>query len=193
MKTFLPFPFFINRAQRLWFSFPLYNFPFLRSRFFLSVQEAYDYGGIVFCPHKDNTGIAVFTNQSEVNTTHPETQVGTFVGSSDDDNGNINQNSDREEESFENLELFRDNKIPLMIATKAFGMGIDKPNVRFTVNLNYSSSLESFVQEAGRAGRDQRMALSVIMLSKYRIARVKPDSQFYKTNKDKWYDANYIP
>lgn len=159
---------------------------------FLSAQDVYDYGGIVFCPHKDNTGVAVFTNQSEVNTTHPDTQIGTFVGSSDDDNGNINQNSNREEESFENLELFRDNKLPLMIATKAFGMGIDKPNVRFTINLNYSSSLESFVQEAGRAGRDQRMALSVIMLSKYRIARVKPDSQYYKANKDKWYDANDI-
>lgn len=159
---------------------------------FLSPQDTYDYGAIVFCPHKDNTGLAVFTNQYEINTAHPETKIGTFVGSSDDDNGNINQNSVREEESFENLELFRDNKIPLMIATKAFGMGIDKPNVRFTINMNYSSSLESFVQEAGRAGRDQRIALSVIMLSKYRIARVKPDSQFYKANKDKWYDANGI-
>ena len=157
---------------------------------FLSAQDYYDYGGIVFCPHKDNTGLAVFTNQSELKSTHPDTQIGTFVGSSDDENGNINQNSDREEESFENLELFRDNKLPLMIATKAFGMGIDKPNVRFTINLNYPSSLESFVQEAGRAGRDQRMALSVIMLSKYRIARVKPESQYYKTNKDKWYDTN---
>lgn len=159
---------------------------------FLSAQDAYDYGGIVFCPHKDNTGLAVFTNQSVLNTAHPDTQIGTFVGSSDDDNGNVHPIPNREEESFENLELFRDNKLPLMIATKAFGMGIDKPNVRFTINMNYSSSLESFVQEAGRAGRDQRMALSVIMLSKYRIARVKPDSQFYKANKDKWYDANDI-
>lgn len=156
---------------------------------FLSTKDEYDYGGIVFCPHKDKTGIAVFTNQEEVNSIHPDTKIGTFVGSSEGDN-NI-QNS-HEEESFENLELFRDNKIPLMIATKAFGMGIDKPNVRFTINLNYSSSLESFVQEAGRAGRDQRMALSVIMLSKYQIARVKPDSQFYKANKDKWYEANDI-
>ena len=159
---------------------------------FLTTQDAYEYGGIVFCPHKDNTGVAVFTNKFEVNTAHPDTQIGTFVGSSDDEEENAQQDSRREEESFENLELFRDNKIPLMIATKAFGMGIDKPNVRFTVNLNYSSSLESYVQEAGRAGRDQRMALSVIMLSQYRIARVKPDSPYYKSNKDKWYDASDI-
>lgn len=159
---------------------------------FLSVQDSYDYGGIVFCPHKDNTGVAVFPNRSEVRTTHPDTPIGTFVGSSDDDNGDIQQNTTREEESFENLELFRDNKIPLMIATKAFGMGIDKPNVRFTVNLNFSSSLESYVQEAGRAGRDQQMALSVIMLSQYHIARVKPGSIYYNSNKDKWYDAKDI-
>ena len=159
---------------------------------FLTVQDAYDYGGIVFCPHKDKTGVAVFTNKTEVNTTHPDTQLGTFVGSSDDENGNVKQESGREEESFEYLELFRDNKVPLMIATKAFGMGIDKPNVRFTINMNFSSSLESYVQEAGRAGRDQRMALSVIMLSQYRIARVRPDSPYYKNNKDKWYDASDI-
>lgn len=159
---------------------------------FLSAQDVYDYGGIVFCPHKDHTGVAVFTNQSELTTNHPDRKIGTFVGSSNDDNNNINQNSDQDEESFKNLELFRDNKLPLMIATKAFGMGVDKPNVRFTINMNYSSSLESFVQEAGRAGRDQRMALSVIMLSKYRIARVKLDTPFFKANKDKWYDANDI-
>lgn len=153
---------------------------------FLSAQDVYDYGGIVFCPHKDHTGVAVFTNQSELTNNHPDRKIGTFVGSSD------GIALPHDEESFKNLELFRDNKLPLMIATKAFGMGIDKPNVRFTINMNYSSSLESFVQEAGRAGRDQRMALSVIMLSKYRIARVKPGTQFFKANKDKWYDANDI-
>ena len=153
---------------------------------FLSAQDVYDYGGIVFCPHKDHTGVAVFTNQFELTTKHPNAKIGTFVGSGD------GIALHHVEESFKNLELFRDNKLSLMIATKAFGMGIDKPNVRFTINMNYSSSLESFVQEAGRAGRDQRMALSVIMLSKYRIARVKPSTQFFKANIYKWYDANDI-
>ena len=153
---------------------------------FLSAQDVYDYGGIVFCPHKDHTGVAVFTNQFELTTKHPNAKIGTFVGSGD------GIALHHVEASFKNLELFRDNKLSLMIATKAFGMGIDKPNVRFTINMNYSSSLESFVQEAGRAGRDQRMALSVIMLSKYRIARVKPGTQFFKANIYKWYDANDI-
>jgi ATP-dependent DNA helicase RecQ len=53
----------------------------------------------------------------------------------------------------------------LMVATKAFGMGIDKSNVRMTLHLNYPGSLESFVQEAGRAGRDKKMALATIMYS----------------------------
>lgn len=157
---------------------------------FLTSEETYEYGGIVFCPHKDNTGVAVFTNKSTIAKKHPKTLIGTFVGSSDDEDNDEGHN--REEESFANLELFRENKAPLMIATKAFGMGIDKPNVRYTINLNYSSSLESFVQEAGRAGRDRRMALSVIMLSKYHIARVKTESQYYGKYKNRWYDANEI-
>lgn len=52
-----------------------------------------------------------------------------------------------------------------MVATKAFGMGIDKPHVRFTLNVNHSGSLEAFVQEAGRAGRDRKMALAVVLYS----------------------------
>lgn len=61
----------------------------------------------------------------------------------------------------------------LMVATKAFGMGIDKPNVRMTLHLNFPNSLESFVQEAGRAGRDNKMALATIMYCKKKF--IKPD------------------
>ena len=60
---------------------------------------------------------------------------------------------------------FIQNRTNIMVATKAFGMGIDKPHVRFTLNVNHSGSLEAFVQEAGRAGRDRKMALAVVLYS----------------------------
>ena len=86
----------------------------------------------------------------------------------------------------------------LMVATKAFGMGIDKSNVRLTVHLNYPSSLESFVQEAGRAGRDKKMALATIMYSpkkfwvkNARTGEWKEFSSDYSNNKF-FYDSNFL-
>lgn len=86
----------------------------------------------------------------------------------------------------------------IMVATKAFGMGIDKSNVRMTFHLNYPGSLESFVQEAGRAGRDKKMALATIMYSpeKFWVKNVKTDkwqdfSADYINNKF-FYDSNFL-
>ena len=159
-------------------------------------SDSYDYGGIVFCPHTKNTGVSVIDNAESIGKEYMNVPIGVFIGGNDkddDDNCDTDEGCKLEHDYFKNLELFRDNKIPLMIATKAFGMGIDKPNVRFTINMNYSSSLESFVQEAGRAGRDRKMALSIILMSKYRIARIKPDSQYYRNSFIyTWYDADNI-
>lgn len=65
----------------------------------------------------------------------------------------------------ENFIKFTGGAVPHMVCTKAFGMGIDKDDVRATFHINYSSSLESLTQECGRAGRDKKTALSTIFVN----------------------------
>ena len=72
-----------------------------------------------------------------------------------------------DDEKRANAAAFKANRVPVLVATKAFGMGIDKPNIRYTVHFGMPMSLESFYQEAGRAGRDRKPALSSVIFSEY--------------------------
>ena len=69
------------------------------------------------------------------------------------------------EKKSETAKSFKDDDTQLLVATKAFGMGIDKPNVRFTIHYGFSSSLEALWQEMGRAGRDRAPAHCVVLAS----------------------------
>lgn len=107
---------------------------------------------IIFCPHRrgsigvndtsSNIGIA-----SSLSTSFGNKYISRYIGG----------------DALVEQEKFLAGETSIMVATKAFGMGIDKPNVRFTYNVNFSGSLEAFVQEAGRAGRDRKMALATIL------------------------------
>lgn len=156
----------------------------------------YQYGLIVFMPHRqgwlgirngynshgvfDNPGYVLIEQdaQKAIHFYNSET-FGYFMGSGDDDN------ADKvDEESFHHLERFKDNEESVMVATKAFGMGIDKSNVRMTIHINIPQSIESFVQEAGRAGRDGKVSASVILFNNDPLPIASKPKEPYHLDKD---------
>lgn len=76
---------------------------------------------------------------------------------------------------------FIDNKIRIMVATSAFGMGVDKKNVGLVVHYEISDSLENYVQEAGRAGRDESIEADCYVL----FNEEDLDKHFYLLNQTK--------
>ncbi|MEA1874627.1 MAG: ATP-dependent DNA helicase RecQ [Bacteroidota bacterium] len=63
-------------------------------------------------------------------------------------------------------EDWQNDKIRIMVSTNAFGMGIDKPNVRWVVHVDLPDTLEAYFQEAGRGGRDEKKAWAVLLFNK---------------------------
>jgi ATP-dependent DNA helicase RecQ len=86
-------------------------------------------------------------------------------------------------EKEKNMNLWMNEEVQIMVATNAFGMGIDKSNVKTVIHIHLPESIESYYQEAGRAGRDDKKAFAVLLTSPSDKAQAQ--SQFINVLPDK--------
>ena len=86
-------------------------------------------------------------------------------------------------EKEKNMNLWMNEEVQIMVATNAFGMGIDKSNVKTIIHIHLPESIESYYQEAGRAGRNGQKAFAVILTSPSDKAQAQ--SQFINVLPDK--------
>jgi ATP-dependent DNA helicase RecQ len=131
----------------------------MSSTTFYQPQGKNTYSGLIFCPHVNG----------EFGVENVAGEIKKSLGIS------VSVYSGKEPKKWESrdylmhkksvMRKYKWNKIPLLVCTKAFGMGIDKPNIRYTVHFGLPPSIESFYQEAGRAGRDRNTAYCCIIVS----------------------------
>ena len=137
---------------------------------FFRPQSGRTYSGLIFCPHvSGRTGIVELQKAAARVVGF---QPAIYSGGAPRERGKaLFAARDWEQRKRAFAENFKSNRIPLMVSTNAFGMGIDKPNIRYVLHYGMPGSIEAYYQEVGRAGRDQEKALCLLIWNEQDRAR----------------------
>ncbi|WP_410501887.1 RecQ family ATP-dependent DNA helicase [Exiguobacterium acetylicum] len=127
---------------------------------FYALKNEQTSSGLVFCPFAGNNfnygkyhPFGTISIRNLLNSWLPENKCEAY-------NGQLSSKIKKD-----NARKFKNNELIALAATKSYGMGIDKPNIRWAVHYGISSSIESYYQEAGRCARDGKPGVSWIILS----------------------------
>lgn len=124
------------------------------------------FSGLVFCPHVNGSfGVIQI---AEVLEKGLGIEVGRFSGSTTPRGYSADA---WETTKRQYVTRFKKNELPVMVATKGFGMGIDKLNIRYVAHYGLPSSIEEYYQEIGRAGRDRNLAQCALLFTEYDVQR----------------------
>ena len=126
---------------------------------FYQTNKNATYSGLVFCPHVNGSFGIVEIERQIRRSLGIQTRI--YSGSAPKTHAGAPWNRVKQAAA----KSFKDNEFPVLVCTNAFGMGIDKPNIRYTIHFGIPLSIEAFYQEAGRAGRDNAGAHCVVLAS----------------------------
>lgn len=154
----------LKRVLRLIPRYFGYNDP---ADFYNPVNRKFKHSGIIFCPHKgiNNNALSPFSVGTVA------TEITSFLNDVNDGGMGLNTVVDKYSGALNTnaresvQDKFKNNETCILVATNAFGMGIDKPNIRFIIHYSCPQSIEAYYQEAGRAGRDRNNALCISIFS----------------------------
>ena len=137
---------------------------------FFRPQAGHTFSGLIFCPHVNGQYGVVELQRAAAGVVGFQPAI--YSGRSPSDRRrSIYGSRDWEQKKREFAEGFKSNRIPLMVSTNAFGMGIDKPNIRYVLHYGMPGSIEAYYQEVGRAGRDQEKAFCLLVWNEQDRAR----------------------